>query len=339
MLPSSANAYHAVGAQLLRESVAMTRYLLSSGAGVPGDLVREVERHESAAGALPDVGPLSAAHGRLAKLVSPARPGSVVYLGEVSASSTSRNILGTIPLVRQILGVALVCLALFISLSLFQYVDAEPNVSVVDSDALRVFLGEIFWMSAAGLGASFAILFQVNELIAARRFEPSDAPSHWIKLALGVIAGFILVALIPLEGVDGRGAQVMAKPTLAMLGGFSASAVYLILNRLVDSVESVFRPDEKTQAAAQRRAETAQREQEASESRMAVAGRLMAVQQKLASGATTEAAAAELRELVGSLLPTGSDDIAGPAAGMPEEPSKVPALSIVRSPGAGRAAS
>lgn len=292
MSPSTPHPSETLHGELARECVAMTRYLLSSGAGVPADLVAQVDACTSAQRGPADAAALANIHQRLVRLVHPAKPGSIVYLQEMAANRPSRSILGTVPVVRQILGISLVCLAAFIALGVFGSVATARNGALVESAAVRVFLEEIFWMSAAGLGASFATLFEVNQLITARTYDPTTAPWLWVRLTLGIVAGFVLVALVPV------GAHVMAKPTLALLGGFSAPVVYLALNRLVESVESIFRPDDRQGAAALRRSVNAQLEEDGAESRISLAAELLQVQRRLAAGGPPEAVSAELSALV-----------------------------------------
>ena len=298
----------------MHECVAMTRYLLSSGAGVPADLVAQVGAYALAEGGPADAGSLANVHQRLVRLVHPAQPGSILYLQEISANRPSRSTLGAVPIVRQILGISLVCLAAFIALGVFGSVAAARNGALIESVAVRVFLQEIFWMSAAGLGASFATLFEVNQQITGRTYDPSAAPWLWVRLTLGVVAGFVLVALVPVGGPGGSGAHMMAKPTLALLGGFSAPVVYLALNRLVESVESMFRPDDRQVAAAGRRSLNAQLEQDGAESRMSLATELLQVQQRLAAGGPPEAVSAALRALV-ERLSTSATAVAGAEGG------------------------
>jgi hypothetical protein len=50
------------------------------------------------------------------------------------------------------------------------------------------------------------------------------------------MAGLILASLIPLDPAALNG---LGKPTLSLLGGFSASLVYRILNLLVGMVEDI----------------------------------------------------------------------------------------------------
>lgn len=298
MASSTAHPAGTLAGELAHECVAMIRFLLSSGAGVPADLVAQVDAW-TATGARPaDGGSLANVHQRLVRLVHPAKPGSILYLQEAAANRPSRSVLGTVPVVRQILGISLVCLAAFIVLGVFGAVASAQNGALVESTAVRVFLEEIFWMSAAGLGATFATLFEVNQQITARTYDPAAAPWLWVRLTLGVVAGFVLVALVPVAGSDGRGAHVMAKPTLALLGGFSAPVVYLALNRLVQSVESIFRPDPRRDAAARRKSINAQMEQDEAETRLSLAAELIQVQRRIDAGDPPEAVSAELRALV-----------------------------------------
>ena len=314
MSRSTAHRSEPLHGALVHECVAMTRYLLSSGAGVPADLVAQVEACTLAEGGPADAGSLANVHQRLVRLVHPAKPGSIVYLQEISANRPSRSTLATVPVVRQILGVSLVCLAAFIALGVFGSVARAQTGALVESVAVRVFLEEIFWMSAAGLGASFATLFEVNQQITARTYDPTTAPWLWVRLTLGVVAGFVLVALVPVGGPGGSGAHMMDKPTLALLGGFSTPVVYLALNRLVESVESMFRPDDRQGADARRRSLNAQLEQDEAESRMSLAAELLQVQRRLAAGGPPEAVSAELRALV-ERLSTSATAAAGADSG------------------------
>lgn len=67
-------------------------------------------------------------------------------------------------------------------------------------------------------------------------FDPKYEPSYWIRLLVGIMAGLILASLIP---VDPDALNGLGHPTLSLLGGFSASLVYRILNLLVSFVEDI----------------------------------------------------------------------------------------------------
>lgn len=288
--------------QLLRESVEMIRYAFASGKSVPPSVVDTVEQYESHPADAPPLAPaaLVQAHSRLARLVAPATPRAIVLLsGEDHPGRFA--FLGPVLLVRQLMVVAIACVVAFVSLGLFE-ATGTSTVTFVNTHGWNLLLNQLWWLSAAGLGASFAILFQVNEYIRSASYNPKYASTYWVKFLLGVMAGFILVALLPLDPQGQQQANLM-QPALAMLGGYSASAVYRILTRLVEAVEAIFRGNFKEVVAEREQAAASRASDEASHARVRVAARLVQVQSQLASGATPDDVAAAIRGIVASLTP------------------------------------
>lgn len=311
--------------QVLRECAEMVRHALSSGKRVPASLVGAVETALAAppSGAS-DLAALAAAHERLAKLVAPATPQALVLFAEEEGKQRGMlRLPGPVRLVRRMSLAALVSVALFIASSLSPRVSHESG-DVLDSFGWDLLANEVFWLASAGVGASFAMLFQVNEFIVDRSYDPKYESSYWIKFLIGVIAGFIMVALIPLDGLEGGAAgseaaakaQALARPTIAMLGGFSASAVYRILNRLMSTVEGLFRADPREEAALREQAAGARAAEEAATTRLGLASRLVELRQQLAAGASPEEASRLLAEMVSAMVP-GEPGAPAPADGTP----------------------
>lgn len=344
--PSSASI-PSLREQLVRESSAMVRQLVGNGMRVPPAVIHAADQFETAlAQNQPiDVIALAGTHERLARLVAPAKPGTL-YLLDASVQERGDEAGFTSPLriVRHMIRVAIACVAVFIVLSVLSIAEAHDQIELYTSRFLivEVILDRVFWLAAAGIGAAFAMLFQLNDQVTSRTFDPDESSSYWVKFYLGVVAGFILVALIPESvvgstevtgGGDGTSTQALARPTIALLGGFSASAVYRILTRMVEALESIFSGGVKEQAAAAEKAAATRANEESAQSRMAVAGQLVDLQQKLAAGMKPEEAAAQLRSVVTALVPSSSEfgvgDAPPPPAGAPE---KVPALAIVAGP-------
>jgi hypothetical protein len=94
-------------------------------------------------------------------------------------------------------------------------------------------------MSAAGIGAGFAALFRVNRYVANGTYDPKYESSYWVRFVLGITAGIVLSSLVPITQ-DQSG---FTRPLLCLLGGFSASVVYRIMSRLVDTLESLVQGD------------------------------------------------------------------------------------------------
>lgn len=308
--------------QILRECTEMVRYALSSGLRVSTALVETVEaaRAAPAAGAS-DLAALTGAHERLAKLVAPATPRALVLFAEEDHKQKGLlRLPGPVRLVRRMSLAAFLSVAVFIASSLSAKVSHDSK-DVLDSSGLDLLVNEVFWLASAGVGASFAMLFQVNEFVVNRSYDSRYESSYWIKFLIGVIAGFILVALIPLDGLEGgaegaNAAQALARPTLAMLGGFSASAVYRILTRLMNTVESLFRADPREEAALREQAAGARAAEDAALARLGMASRLVELRQQIAAGAAPEDVSRLLAEMVSAMVPAEPS-----AGGAPPAPS------------------
>src|SRR5215218_5972866 len=176
------------------------------------------------------------------------------------------------------------------------------------------------------MGASFAMLMQVSGYVVKRNYDPKYEPSYWIKFFLGIMAGFILVTLVPVDGVQDKTLS-LAQPTVAMLGGFSASAVFRILTRLVEAVESLFRGDTKDQI--DRRVS-----EETSQARIGFAAQVVRLQQEVSTGADPAALTARLREMLGALVPeSGLEPVEQPVSPVaPEGTIALPGVTVVSAP-------
>jgi len=343
--------------QLVRESCAMVRQLVTNGIRVPPSVIQSADEFEVALEQKRkiDMTALASTHERLSRLVAPAKPGTLYLLDStLHLQGSEASTLGPIKLVRDLVRVAMACVVVFIILSVMAMADAHPTVQLFNRDMVivEIILERVFWLSAAGIGASFAMLFQLNDQIVARTYDPDETASYWVKFFLGLVAGFILVALVPVDDTANTSAEALGPPTIALLGGFSASAVYRILTRMVEALESIFTGGPKEQAAAAEKAASARAAEESGQARMAVAGQLVEIQQRLAAGLPSEQAAAHIKQVVATLVPASSEfstslqpvggnpgtsasppDDGGAAAADPS--TRVPALAVVAAPADG----
>src|ERR1700741_3580171 len=262
--------------QILRESIEMIRFAFASGKSGPTSVGETVERYQSHPIDVPnlDAGALVLAHSRLTKIVAPATPRSIVLLADESTAGGRWSFLGPVGLVRRLMVVAITSVLVFILISLSKLVNVDEGVTVTNTAGFELLVNELFWLAAAAVGASFAMLFEVNDFIVRCTYDPKYEPSYWIKLLLGVMAGFILVMLVPIKH-DPQAALELARPTIAMLGGYSASAVYRILSRLVETVESLFRGNAKDLIAEREQSAAARAAEESSRTRVTLAGRVV----------------------------------------------------------------
>jgi hypothetical protein len=106
--------------------------------------------------------------------------------------------------------------------------------------------GALNAFSGASLGASFYVLIKTQPYLSNRSYDPKFNAAHISRFITGVIGGVILaIALGPfltdkLQAVAGN---TLTPGVLAILGGFSAEAVELILQRLVEILLAAVRGD------------------------------------------------------------------------------------------------
>jgi hypothetical protein len=325
--------------QLQHECEAMARHALQHGLNIPPDLVARLAAllaHENAPETDSDasgrrIRELAVIHLKLTHAVAPATPQGIALLDVHRASTRHSTFLGPVPLIRMLTLTALGFLVAVIASAMSAEVTGE-NIErgLLASSGSTLLLNLLFLMCCAGLGASFATLFHAHRYIANSTYDPKFDASYCARLILGLIAGLILVEMLPAHLFANGAAGGFGKPAMAMLGGFSASAVHRLLQRLVDALETVVSgdPTVKLQAAMAN-----QRAQAASE-RVQVQGeyvqRLVSLQRMLDGSVPLEAVRQQLAELTQTVISgeataasTGTNEGRAPAAPAPGAPTSL----------------
>jgi hypothetical protein len=186
----------------------------------------------------------------LADVVAPATPRTIYLLHIDEAQNSWLSCLGPLPTIRRLVIGATFFTLVFVLSSISDSINHKNLASDIYSlngwESLKVL---IFLMSAAAMGGCFHALFIAHSYIGAGTYDPRFESSYWMRIGLGVIAGLVLSQMIPIgpdinaatgEVPSSSPAAVFSKPLLALLGGFSATLVYTILQRLVETVESLF---------------------------------------------------------------------------------------------------
>jgi hypothetical protein len=248
-------------AQVYKESRAMAEYALANGLQVPSAAISLLEQMEdfqrfrkdrAPTSGVPHIEALVEVHATLSRIISPAKPRTIVLLDEENKAGGPLRFLGPVSLIRQLMIAALICLALFVGLVLSPSVNAYAG-NILKDDGVPLLLNLMFYLSAAGLGASFSALYKANYYITQGTFDPTYHASYWIRFFLGLIAGLLLSVLISDQVFNATEMQQgllepgIIRPLLAILGGFSADVAYTVLNRLVETLESLFRGSTKDQ--------------------------------------------------------------------------------------------
>lgn len=329
------SGYSKLREQLLNESAAMAQYAFAAGLKVPPKLVGLLEsqiidgqdvRHQRIfddKSPHPDPIPLNTSspgkcgngimqlamiHEKLSRIVEPAKPRSILLLAEESDRKSLWRFLGPVPLVRQMMFAALLSTAAFILIGLSTNVRSDPVAgNVLTSFGWDLFCNELFFLAAAGVGASFAALFQVNRYIVDGTFEPKYQSSYWIRFVLGLISGLILACLVPIETSEST--FMLTKPLLALLGGFSSAVVYRILTRLVTTVETLVSGETRDIIAARVQESKAQFAEQTIQHRLKIASDLLRIQQQILPGDTPEAVRNKIDGVLNDLLPLEVESI------------------------------
>ena len=235
------------------ECDAMVRYALGNGLKLPPALQQSLELFENVVeeGDLSvPVAYLASLHGQLADVVAPATP-RTIYLLHIDKSRNSwASILGPLSSIRRLVLGAAFFTMVFVLSSLSDSISHQNlTMDIYSLDGAASLEILIFLMSAAAMGGCFHALFIAHSYIEQGTYDPRFESSYWMRIGLGIIAGLVLSQMIPIgPGPEAGGdaaapvssALVFGKPLLALLGGFSATLVYTILQRLVETVESLF---------------------------------------------------------------------------------------------------
>lgn len=295
----------------------MVRYALGKGLKLPPEVVALLEllidRQPSAN--LVDIINL---HNRLAEVIYPAMPATIYLLDADPKRGSLQGYFGPLPNIRYLMATSVIFIVLFVATSLSPQVNAESLAKgIYELTGLDLFMVMLFLMSASGLGACFNALFLAYHYIGDGTYDPRYDSSYWIRIILGIIAGLVMSQLIPIEDWFDTTLQngsvlshkAFGKPLLALLGGFSAVMVYTVLQRLVETVESLFKGGPTASIARREQAVRAKLEQQFSENRLSAAGDLLALKEAINNNAAPDRVVALLSKALNRLAPGvgGSD--------------------------------
>lgn len=319
--------------QLRDECAAMARFALRHGLPLAPELVAELARLIAPARAAEpsriDVEPdarrtLATIHGKLSTAIAPATPHAVQLLDAHYRGAHPLAWLGPVPLIRLLSIAAIGFLFAVIATGLSPDVSAQNiEQGFLDSSGASLLWNTLFLIFCAGLGASFAALFQAHRYIADATYDPRYDASYGARLILGVIAGLILVEMLPRDLFASGGMRSFGKPALAMLGGFSATAVHRLLQRLVDTLDALVKGDPASGVQAMRDAERAQTAHARAQMQSEIAASLVELQQALSDNASPDDVKRQLAALTRAMLGAG----AVPAVGGGSPGSNSPPVS------------
>jgi ElaB/YqjD/DUF883 family membrane-anchored ribosome-binding protein len=312
--------------ELTAECESMLHYAVGQAIKIPDELTSALEHLDKNQPKLTLANTVKL-HNRLADVVAPAMPHTIHTLMNDPHKGTLLGIFGPLPNVRYLIVAALLFTSMFVATSLSSHVNYKNlEAGIYSMQGWELFIVLMFLMSASGLGACFNALFSSYRYVSNATYDTRYDSSYWIRIILGLMAGLVMSQVISLESLTSfqtvtmasatasqaasgpqesaasaalatsasktkdhppAGGVAFGKPLLALLGGFSAAMVYTVLQRLVDTVESLFKSGGGESAAIQKEAAMRSKmERQLSESRMAITGDLIALHEAVKNGAS-----------------------------------------------------
>ena len=181
------------------------------------------------------------AYNLLCKNVAPATPKSIQYTKKLYDNSTKKKLFNKLPLVRNLIILALVFLSLFIITSLFPQVnDDSLDKGIMANSGKSLFLNLVFLASVSGLGVVFYMLKDVSASVKDGTLIPEDTIYYVALIVLGVIAGLIMSEILSVYSTDSNNVNLFNKSVLALIGGFSSDAIFSILQGVINKIKSIF---------------------------------------------------------------------------------------------------
>jgi hypothetical protein len=301
--------------QLMFETHCMFKHAKSQGLSVPATIASnlytiknkystaEQQPSDSTEQLLPshDVQRLSEIHNSLSKIIAPATPRTIAILCKEMENKSFLHFLGPVPLIRQLSVVSVLFLVTLFAIATSKEVNAQNIVNgFFSASGTTLLLNVSFILCCAGLGASFAALYNANSYIANGSYDPKYDSSYWSSMILGFMAGVITVEILPPEMFqkNGQTVQSFGKPALAVLAGFSSNMLHRLLRRIVDTIEHLVKGEQTTVDRARKIADKAEVSQKNDELKAQQMLKLVRLQQSLESTTDMEQVKLKINKLI-----------------------------------------
>ncbi|NQY05987.1 MAG: hypothetical protein HRT68_07320 [Flavobacteriaceae bacterium] len=189
-----------------------------------------------------NVNDLINAHNLLCDNVAPATPKSIQYTKKLHQDGKEKSLMKKLPLVRNLIVLALLFLFTFIGTGLSTHVnnDSLDKGIMSQQDPWILLLNLSFLASIAGLGVVFYLLKSVSTSVKSGTLIPEDAIYYVALIVLGLISGLIMSEIISLYTTDPNRINLFNKSLLALIGGFSSDAIFSVLQGLINKIKGLF---------------------------------------------------------------------------------------------------
>lgn len=221
--------------EMSREINEMLSFAVYNGKTINTDLIPLIEDS--------NVASLINAHNMLCANISPATPKSIEYTVKLRNRDKGKSLFSKLPLVRNLVILALVFLTAFIVTSLSPDVnDQSLDKGVMNNNGISLLLNLGYLASVSGLGVVFYLLKNVSTAVRKGTLVPEDSIYYVALVVLGVISGLIMSEILNLYTKDADSINLFNKSVLALVGGFSSDAIFTVLQSLIDRLKGIFAP-------------------------------------------------------------------------------------------------
>ena len=183
------------------------------------------------------------AHNILCKNVAPATPKSIEFTNQLHKKGKGKSLFYKLPLVRNLIILALLFLAIFIVTGISPDVNNDSlDKGIMRNHGLPLLLNIGYLASVSGLGVLFYLLKNVSKSIKEAILLPEESIEYMAQIVLGIIAGLILAEILSIYITDPNNINLFNKSILALIGGFSSDAIFSILQGVIDRIKAIFIP-------------------------------------------------------------------------------------------------
>lgn len=221
------------GLEAVKEDISlMMHYAINSGKELPNNIsLKEATTEED----------LLNNYNTLRKVIAPATVQSIRYINSQWILKGQKRKWYEIPIFTKCVIIAAVALVSLILISLSPIVnEANQMKGLLESSGLVLFFNLLFICMASLLGVMFYLLKTFGDQIRNYTLMPFSAVELNASIIIGVISGFVISELFAFT-LGNLGSQNMEfhKMTLALMGGFSADAIFSTLQGIVNKFKNL----------------------------------------------------------------------------------------------------
>ena len=206
-----------------------------------------------------DISQLTQIHGYLSGIVAPATAATILFTKPTTNFPLTRSI-STIPFMRNLMMGAVMSLIVFVVVLIIQVIPSETKrqfsqAYIINFLEFGRLMGTnasnyIMSLSAAALGAYFYSMYTANRFFIKRTFDRKFVTYYNLRIVIGMISGFILANFVgsnsglkKLLGFDVKDLDNISVILLAIIGGFSAEGVMIVLKKILGAIITMFKGD------------------------------------------------------------------------------------------------